>query len=586
MVLLEQFEQLTGHPKNAAKLKELVLQLAVQGKLTEAWRNQHQNVEPASELLKKIEAEKAQLVKEKKIKEDKPLEPISEKDAYYEIPENWVWCRLQQCLDVRDGTHDTPKYHTEGVPLVTSKNLSSGKLSLENVKLISLEDHDEISKRSKVEKGDILFAMIGSIGNPVMVDIEPNFSIKNVALFKYYLKETPIPAYLLLYLQFAQQRMKEAATGAVQSFVSLGDLRRFLLPLPPLAEQEAIVVRVEELMQKIEELEKGTLERIQLQKRLGEAALQALTTAPADELEQQWLFLKEHFQLLFTQEANVKKLRETILQLAVQGKLTTAWRQQNPTVQPAAQLLQQIQAEQAQLVKEKKIKKEKPLEPIAESEVPYELPEGWVWCRLSNIIEDTDAGKSPQCDNRPAEPNEFGFIKTTAIQSLNFLPKENKAVLKDEHISLAYEIKAGDILITRAGPRNRVGIVCAVTATRDKLLLSDKTVRIKPIQGNFLNSRFLAITLSTGASGDYLETKKSGMADSQVNITQDNIKLTPVALPPLAEQEAIVAKVDQLMQLCEALENQLKQSNQQSEALMQAVVHAALQPQEEPVLEA
>ena len=171
------------------------------------------------------------------------------------LPETWTWTRLNDVFDVRDGTHDSPKYVSDGFPLVTSKNLYTGRLDLTDVKLISAEDHRQICDRSKVDREDILFAMIGSIGNPVIVDVEPNFSIKNVALFKYYDRNLSEPSFLHLYLIHASERLKRITAGGVQSFVSLGFLRKYPFPLPPLAEQKRIVARVEELLRWCDTLE-------------------------------------------------------------------------------------------------------------------------------------------------------------------------------------------------------------------------------------------------------------------------------------------------------------------------------------------
>lgn len=165
---------------NAQDLKNSILQLAIQGKLVE----QREEEGTSKELLKKIAAAKKQLIKEGKIKKQKALPEIKDDEIPFDIPESWEWVRLSEIIDVRDGTHDTPKYVTNGVPLVTSKNLKQGEIDFDNVKLISVEDSEKINMRSGVDDGDILFAMIGSIGNPVLVNKTRDFSIKNMALFK------------------------------------------------------------------------------------------------------------------------------------------------------------------------------------------------------------------------------------------------------------------------------------------------------------------------------------------------------------------------------------------------------------------
>ena len=235
-----------------AALKKSILQEAVQGKLVP----QDPSDEPAEALLERIRAEKQRLIKEGKIKKDKHESVIFRRDnSHYEkrgseevcideelpfeIPSGWSWSRLGTCLDVRDGTHDTPRYVSEGVPLVTSKNLSNGRIDFSTAKLISREDSQAINQRSKVDSGDIMYAMIGSIGNPVLYQGTDEFSIKNMALFK------NIPAgmymeYVYWFLVLAQEDMRKAASGGVQAFVSLGYLRNYLIPVPPIAEQKRI----------------------------------------------------------------------------------------------------------------------------------------------------------------------------------------------------------------------------------------------------------------------------------------------------------------------------------------------------------
>ena len=243
-------------------LKKSILQEAVQGKLVP----QDPSDEPASALLERIRAEKDRLIQEGKIKRDKYESVIYRRDnSHYEkrgseevcidnelpfeIPENWCWSKMGICLDVRDGTHDTPKYVSDGVPLVTSKNLCNGKIDFSTAKLISLEDHITISQRSKVEVGDIMYAMIGSIGNPVLYNGNVEFSIKNMALFKKISNGLDME-YVYWFLYLSQDTMKNFASGGVQSFVSLGYLRNYWIPVPPIHEQRRIVMVIKQLIPK------------------------------------------------------------------------------------------------------------------------------------------------------------------------------------------------------------------------------------------------------------------------------------------------------------------------------------------------
>ena len=263
----QHFDLLLDRPEAIDALEQTLLQLAVRGLLVP----QDPTDEPASALLQKIRAEKDRLIATGQIKQGKPLPPITDEEKPFELPVGWEWVRLQQAYDVRDGTHDTPKYQSTGFPLVTSKNLYGGVLDLSDVKLISPADHEQISARSRVNRDDILFAMIGSIGNPVIVDTDTEFSVKNVALFKYYAAALSCPKYLLLVLQAEAAGMKERAAGGVQSFISLGQLRSSVVALPPLSEQSRIVSRVTALRRLCADLRQRLAERQSVQARLAEA---------------------------------------------------------------------------------------------------------------------------------------------------------------------------------------------------------------------------------------------------------------------------------------------------------------------------
>ncbi|QIZ03725.1 restriction endonuclease subunit S [Limosilactobacillus reuteri] len=222
-------------------LKSKLLDLAMRGKLVD----QDPNDEPANVLLDKIKAEKDQLVKEKKIKKIKSLPEITDDEKPFDIPDSWEWVRLGDVLDVRDGTHDTPKYVSEGVPLITAKNLRNGEIDFSNIKYISENDAIKINERSQVSEGDVLFAMIGTIGNPVLVRTRNNFSIKNVALLKQiaFLNMNFVCQYIL----GSTKLLMKNASGGNQKFISLKKINKLPFPLPPLSEQSRIVSKLEQL---------------------------------------------------------------------------------------------------------------------------------------------------------------------------------------------------------------------------------------------------------------------------------------------------------------------------------------------------
>jgi len=274
--IAEHFDSLFTTEQSIEALKQTVLQLAVMGKLIP----QNPDDEPASVLLEKIAEEKEQLIKDKVIKKEKPLPAITDDERLFELPSRWEFSRLQQVIDVRDGTHDSPKDASGNntFPLVTSKDFKDGSINFNTARRISEADHIKISQRSSVDYEDILFSMIGgNIGNQVMVlDTRP-FSIKNVALFKYYNKEITIPKFVKLYTQFIAYQLQSNARGGAQPFVSLGYLRSLVFALPPAKEQHRIVAKVDELMaicdQLKEKLQQSQETQVQLTDALVDRAL-------------------------------------------------------------------------------------------------------------------------------------------------------------------------------------------------------------------------------------------------------------------------------------------------------------------------
>lgn len=277
----------------------------------------------------------------------------------------------------------------------------------------------------------------------------------------------------------------------------------------------------------------------------------------------------------------IKQLRQAFLREAMQGKLLTSVTSSAVEKQATGhELLAQIKAEKAQLIAAKKLKKEKELPPITADEIPFEIPWHWAWCRLGEAIYDTDSGKSPNCLNQSVKNDQWGVIKTTAVQELFFLENENKILPENFIVNEQYKIYEGDILITRAGPKNRVGVVCCVEKLTRNLILSDKTIRLK-FSKELLSPRYFTIALNSPLIKKVIEQKMTGMADSQVNITQENIKNFPIPLPPLNEQEQIVAKLEELMSFCDGLEQSIKESQGYNKMLLQQVLREALQPKEE-----
>lgn len=508
------------------EFKKHMADLAMQGKLN----TQDSNDEPASILLELAKKQKEELINAKKIKRNNKESIIyKENEHYYEIgkngpicidnelpfniPNSWVWCCMNQYLDVRDGTHDTPKYVSEGIPLVTSKNLNEDNIDFTTAKFISHEDHKQISQRSKVDNNDILFAMIGTIGNPVIVSKDREFSIKNVGLFKPLISETNME-YVYYYLRFAQDFMRKNASGAVQSFVSLTVLRNYYIPIPPLKEQQRIV----NILKKVDTYVN---------------------------LDQQLLDLNNSF---------VDKFKKLILQEAMQGKLVP----QDPNDEPASILLDNIKKEKEKLIKAKKIKRNnkesviykkngsyfekigKKGEPICIDEnIPFEIPDSWLWCRLNsyaNIV----MGQSPKGEYVLDNGEGIEFHQGKIFFGDKFLNKSDKTTIKPSKIS-----PKNSILLCIRAP---VGVI---NICDREICIGRGLASLKPFIEECFN--YLYYFLLT----QEIIYKSKSTGSTFKAIKKDIVENTLIPIPPLNEQKRIVNKIDKLFETTDILIDKL-----------------------------
>ena len=551
--LLQHFERLSEAPEAIPRLRRFILDLVVRGQLLE----QDPNDEPATELLKRIQTEKGRLLKEGKVRKTKTLEPLADGDIPFSLPFLWTATRLGIAYDVRDETHDTPKYVDIGYPLITSKNLSTGQLSFDDIKFISEQDHRQISERSLVERGDILLAMIGSIGNPVIVNTDCAFSIKNVALFKYFHRPSSHPGFLRLFLQNAASEMQQLAAGGLQPFVSLGFLRNYPFPLPPLAEQHRIVAKVDELMALCDDLEVAKTEREQSRDRLVAASLQRLNQPADDEtFRGDACFTFDHLPHLTTHPKHIKQLRQTILNLAVRGKLVP----QDPNDEPVAELLERILAEKARLVKEGKIRKQNPQAEIALDELPFALPNLWVWARLGDVIHLISGQHLQPGEYSNQSPSGLPYITGPADFGEDGLVITRYAVVRKA------VAKHGQVLLTVKG----AGIGKTAICDLPEVAISRQLMAMTAIAWS---QDFLLLMTHRLA-----ETLKESARSLIPGISREDVDQFVFALPPLAEQHRIVAKINELMARCDQLEIQLSTTATDSRRLLEAVLHEALTP--------
>jgi type I restriction enzyme, S subunit len=561
------------------KLRELILELAVRGLLVP----QDPNDEPASELLKKIAAEKARLVKEGKIKLGKPLPPAGHDETVFSLPSGWAWCRLDN-LSLHSEAGWSPK--CEEIPR-TGSDWGVLKVSAVTWGVFNPAENKVLPAtldavpEYEVKPGDFLVSRANTsdlVARSVVVQNDaPAKLMLSDKIIRFKFSQEVCAPYLSLFNNSsgARRYYLQVAGGTSSSMknVSRLQIQSLVVALPPPAEQHRIVAKVDELMALCDQLAQETEASLSAHQTLVETLLSALTSA-ADHAQfaSAWRRIAGHFDMLFTTEESIAQLKQTILQLAVMGKLVP----QDPNDEPASELLKKIAAEKAKLVKEGKIKKDKPLPLVTEVESVYELPAGWEWARLGDVTSGMDSGWSPAClEHMSTSDDVWGVLKTTAVQVMQYWEHENKELPSKLNPRPEAEAKVGDILFTRAGPKNRVGISCFVDQTRPRLMISDKIIRFHPIEIG-VYGRFLALSLNSGGTAEYLEKAKSGMAASQVNISQEKLRCAPVPLLPLAEQHRIVAKVDELMALCDQLKSRLSDAQATQLHLADALVERAI----------
>nr|WP_232223857.1 restriction endonuclease subunit S [Desulforegula conservatrix] len=552
----------------------MILQLAVQGKLVE----QNPDDEPASELLKRIEAEKTELVRKKIIKPQKPLPEIRKEEKPFATPDNWSWCHLGDiCTGITDGVHKTPKYQKNGIPFLSIKNISSGYLDFENCKFISLSEHQEINKRCNPEKGDILFCRIGTLGKSIVIKTEDPFSIfVSLGLLKFPQKEI-FPLYLEYTLNtqmMYQQFDKVKAGGSHTNKLNLFSMPGLILPLPPLEEQKRIVAKVDQLMALCDQLEAQQQKRSDLVKQTRISALEALANAQrGEELQVAWKRVEKNLPTLFESPEDVEDLKKCILQNAVMGKLVP----QNPDDEPASELLKKIAKEKAELIKKGEIKRQNPLPEIRDDEKPFEVPTGWEWCRL-NDLGYVIGGGTPSKSNQSFWSGSIPWIS----------PKD----MKVDYIYDAQDHISNDAISNSSVkliPPNSVLMVLRgmILAHSFPLAITERVVTInqdmKALRLYLPEMSKFSLVLLKGCKSRYLKIVERS-SHGTCRLDTDKLFSSTIALPPLEEQKRIVKKTQSLLSLCDTLQKQLAKSRKVAEQLAQSVVVSitGISPEKQP----
>ncbi|MFY8282351.1 restriction endonuclease subunit S [Pseudoalteromonas sp. SSMSWG5] len=548
------------------KLRELILELAVRGKLVP----QDPNDEPVSVLLERIAAEKEQLVKEKKIKKPKVLPEISEDEKLFELPESWNWVRLNTVADYNGRPNMAPEQINKTTWLLDLEDIEKDTSKL--IYRAQYSERESKSNKSTFQKGDVLYGKLRPYLNKVLIadsdgvcTTEIVAIVPSKAIQAEYLRCLLKSPSFISYVSSLMYGVKMPRLGTQDAICSIH-------PLAPINEQKRIVAKVEELMSLCDALEAQTENSIAAHQTLVEVLLEALLKTPeqgataeqaAEQFQQNWQRLSKHFDTLFTTTASIDTLKQTILQLAVMGKLVP----QNPNDEPAAKLLERIAAEKSQLIKDKKIKKQKPLPAITEEKKPFELPSGWEWCRLPDLGE-LARGKSkhrPRNDPKLYKNGTIPLVQTGDVARSVEVIETYTAMYNEVGLAQSQLWPKGTLCITIAANIADTGILGFDAC------FPDSVVGYTCFEPQ-IPTKYFDYFIRTAKAN----LEKFAPSTAQKNINLEILSQVLVPCPPLEEFERVVNKVDVLLTLCDQLKARLTDEQTTKLHLTDAIVELAL----------
>lgn len=545
------------------KLRELILELAVRGKLVP----QDPNDEPASELLKRIAAEKAELVKQGKIKKPKPLPEISEEEKPFELPVGWEWTRLGFISDYgfcdkaepEDVTPETWILELEDIEKVTSKLLNK----------VTFAERPFKSSKNQFSQGDVLYGKLRPYLDKVIVANEPGVCTTEII---------PITSYGNIYPEFLRLLLKapnfityanSSTHGMNLPRLGTEKAQHAVIELAPIQEQLRIVSRVDKLMSLCDQLEQHSLTSLDAHQQLVETLLTTLTDSQnAEELAENWARISEHFDTLFTTEASIDALKQTILQLAVMGKLVP----QDPNDEPASELLKRIAQEKAQLVKDGKIKKQKSMLPACNNKKEFEIPMNWVWTTLPELGAQFQNGLS----SRGSTSGESTIvIRLADIQNGEISHGDTRELKITKEMQEKYKLSKNDILIIRVNGSS--DIVGRFILNQESLsyCYCDHFIKMNFSCTKAINENYL----KNIANSTFIRKKIEGLfitTAGQKTVNQTHISSLPIPLPPYNEQEKINSRIKNLFIILETLRTNLKSAQQTQLHLADALTDAAI----------
>ncbi|MHB1605422.1 MAG: restriction endonuclease subunit S [Leptospirales bacterium] len=558
--LLQHFERISEAPDAVPRLRRFILDLAVRGKLVE----QDPNDEAAEELLRRIQEEKVRRIVVGEIRPPRSLEWTDEIEKMFSLPNAWAWIRLADVGAVIGG--GTP---SSGDP----DNFTDGGAGIAWLTPADLGKHDDLyvshGARDLTEKGlqsssatvmpknSVLFTSRAPIGYTAIAsnEISTNQGFKSVVP---YIVECS--RYIAVYLQAFGPWIDSQASGTTFREVSGKIVSGLPFPLPPLAEQHRIVAKVDELMALCEELEAAKQRREQSRDRMVAATLHNLNNGSASPepgrptFEESARFYFKHLPRLTTRLEHIKQLRQTILNLAVRGKLV----EQDPNDEPAEELLKRIQAEKA--LNDNKAKE---LTLVTEDEMPFGVPGGWKWVRIRQIS--TAHGQTiPKAD--------FTYIDVTAIDKERGCIGNPTVLSASEAPSRARKVvQKGDVIYSCVRPY-LLNIAIIDTEITPQPIASTAFAVLNGF--DLTLPQYLWTALRSPFMVESVESRMRGQAYPAIN--DSDFALLPIPLPPLAEQHRIVAKVDELMAVCNELEIRLATTSATHKKLLEATLQEAL----------
>lgn len=533
------FDVIAEAPGGVERLRALVLQLAVRGRLVP----QDSGDEPVAVLLERISRERMELTEKKKLRVSKSLSPVSQYEVDFEIPQSWTWARLGNLYHLEMGQSPPSQFYNqtgEGLPFYQGKADFGDRFPTVRY---------WCTKPTKLaDEGDVLLSVRAPIG-PTNIATERCCIGRGLAALR---PLVGMPTeYLLWTIRAFEEQLDSLGTGTTFKAISRKLLEPFPLPLPPLAEQHRIVAKVDELMGLIDRLETTQSSREAARVAGRDSALAALRNAATpQEVGVAWTCIAERMDDLFTDPADLVPLREAVLQLAVRGRLV----EQRPDDEPAGRLLELIVAEKAELVKKKKVRKRKPYGSLMSDELPFEIPRSWTWARLHDLAHDL---------GQKVPDKTFSYIDVSAIDNKRGAIISAVPILDpSEAPSRARKlVRLGSVIYSTVRPY-LLNIAIVDCEYSPMPIASTAFAVLYPHSG--VHSRLLFFYLRAPFFVDFVSAQMKGVAYPAINDT--DLLCAPVPLPPTAEQYRIVAKVDELMGLIDQLEQHLVNKRKYHEA--------------------